>query len=278
MQWHRSRALGNVLKNWSRQLGQSCSAAAPLEQRFSRNSRNRKKRKSGSVPLLVGVWSYVLLLSTCQPFTIVNLYLEGKVNFLYWSLLLQQTTQYCKKIQEETVSIIILSCNRWAEENLLWHQGKKVASAEEEEMSWVSVTARLRNFGQQIQDSWLGRIHCTDASLLRKLPFQQSTRETNTLVVTACTEAPTTPGYLVRQLLFKQSSRENAPQENTKMHQFENPTYLLKAKQWWKRCVDCANKILRRNCTNKTNSQKLIIKIMNSWKFSAVLVVLAFSS
>ena len=63
--------------------------------------------------------------------------MQGKVNFLYWSLLLQQTTRYCKKIQEETVSIIISSCNRWAEENLLWHQGKQVASAEEKETSWA---------------------------------------------------------------------------------------------------------------------------------------------
>ena len=66
------------------------------------------------------------------------------MNFLYWSLLLQQTTRYCKKIQEETVSIIILSCNRWAEENLLWHQGKKVASAEEEEMSWVLCDSKAK--------------------------------------------------------------------------------------------------------------------------------------
>ena len=56
----------------------SCSSWTEIFKKF-------KKQKSGSVPLLVGVWSYVLLLSTCQPFTIVNLYLEGKVNFLYWN-------------------------------------------------------------------------------------------------------------------------------------------------------------------------------------------------
>ena len=71
VQWHRSRALGNVLKNWSRQLGQSCSAAAPLEQRFSRNSRNRNLVQFHSWWESGHIWALVHL-STI--YNIVNLY------------------------------------------------------------------------------------------------------------------------------------------------------------------------------------------------------------